>query len=263
MKGAVDIDILRLVLSYLLLLVPLGIILFTRIPILGRTVVAFVRMTVQLLFVGFYLQVIFDLNNPWLNGLWVLVMIGVADLSIVRNAGLRLRHFALPVFLSLLVGTAVPLFYFLGPILQRPDLLDAQYAVPIAGMILGNCLRADIVGIRTFYRSLQQDEKAYLAALAQGASQREALVPYLKEAVNAALAPSLAGVATIGLVSLPGMMTGAILGGVDPALAIRYQIAIMIAIFTGTALTVLAAILFTDRSSFDAFGRLKPGLFKS
>ncbi|MDP8257464.1 MAG: ABC transporter permease [Candidatus Alcyoniella australis] len=262
MDGVIDIKISSLIAGYSLLLIPLGVILFMRVPIFGRTLIALVRMTVQLLFVGLYLQVIFRLNNPWLNSLWVLVMIVVADISIARGSGLRLRRFALPLFISLLVGTAVPLLFFLGPILRRPNLLDAQYAIPIAGMILGNCLRADIVGIKSFYDAVRRGDKAYLNTLAQGASLKEALGPYMRDAIEASLAPTVATIATIGLVALPGMMTGVILGGADPMVAIKYQIAIMIAIFSGTSLTVLLALLLTGRSSFNGFGVLDRALFK-
>jgi putative ABC transport system permease protein len=69
--------------------------------------------------------------------------------------------------------------------------------------------------------------------------------------------------ATIGLVSLPGMMTGVILGGADPMTAIKYQIAIMIAIFSGTAITVALAIWLTMKSSFTAYGVLDYQIFKT
>ena len=88
-----DIDLWGLAVGYLLLIFPLGVILWHRVPILGRAVVALVRMTVQLLFVGLYLQWVFRWNNPWLNAAWVVVMIVVADLSIARASGLRLRRF--------------------------------------------------------------------------------------------------------------------------------------------------------------------------
>ncbi len=259
----VDISFLSLALGYGLLIFPLSILLWYRIPIVGDTLWAIVRMTVQLLFVGLYLQVVFSLNNFWLNGAWLLIMIGVADTSITRGCGLRLSRFAGPLFLALLLGTAVPLFFFVGPILARPHLLDAQYAIPIGGMILGNCLRADIIGVSNFYRSVRKSEKAFLQALAQGARFSEATRPFLRDAVQAALAPTVATMATIGLVSLPGMMTGVILGGADPMTAIKYQIAIMIAIFSGTAITVALAIWLTMKSSFTAYGVLDYQIFKT
>ncbi len=98
----VDISFLSLALGYGLLIFPLSILLWYRIPIVGDTLWAIVRMTVQLLFVGLYLQVVFSLNNFWLNGAWLLIMIGVADTSIIRGCGLRLGRFGGPLFLALL-----------------------------------------------------------------------------------------------------------------------------------------------------------------
>ncbi len=263
MNKIVDIGTWQLAAAYLLLALPFAIMLWYRIPMVGETAVSLVRMTVQLILVGLYLQVIFRLNILWLNALWLVVMVTVADVSIVRSCGLRLGRIALPLFIALAAGTAVPLLLFTGLILRRANLLDAQYAIPIGGMILGNCLRADIVGIRTFYESIRSTEKAFLQSLAQGASLHEAIRPYLRKAVQAALAPTVATMATIGLVALPGMMTGTILGGASPVTAIKYQIAIMIAIFSGTAVTVALGIRLTTRSSFTPYGLLDPSIFQN
>ncbi len=261
--GAQPINNFALASFYLLLIIPLGIFLWFRIPLLGRTLIAVLRMTVQLLFVGLYLQVVFRWNNPWINGLWLIVMITVADLSIIRGSDLKTRRFLLPLFGALVIGTAIPLFAFLGPLLRRPTLMDAQYVIPIGGMILGNCLRADLIGIRAFYGSLKKKEKPFLLSLAQGARLHEAIRPYLREACQSALAPTVATIATIGLVALPGMMTGVILGGTNPATAIKYQIAIMIAIFSGTAITVILAVLMSIKTSFTHFGTLNPDAFRA
>lgn len=262
MSEIVDIGVWRLAAIYLLLIFPLAIILNKRVPILKDAAISIIRMTLQLLFVGFYLQVVFQLNNFWLNLAWLLVMITVADGTILRGCRLRLRSFGWPVFLALLAGTAVPVLTFVGPILQRPGLLDAQYVIPISGMVLGNCLRADIIGLKSFYESIIRSEKAYHQSLAQGAGLHEALRPYFRDALQAALMPTIATMATIGLVALPGMMTGVILGGASPMTAIKYQIAIMIAIFSGTSITVFLAIWLTIRTSFDSYGILDRGIYK-
>jgi putative ABC transport system permease protein len=261
-KGAIDLSLLSMAAVYALCIVPLAIILWNRAGLFGEALVALVRMTLQLLFVGLYLQFVFKLNSPWLNAAWLVIMILVADVSVARRCGLRLARFALPLFVALLAGLAIPLLYFLGPILGRPQLLDAQYAIPLGGMILGNCLRADIIGLKSYYESIRTREREFLHALAQGATLSEATRPYLREALKAALSPTVATIATIGLVALPGMMTGVILGGTSPMVAIKYQIAIMVAILTGTAITVLAAIWITTRSSFTAYGVLDESIFK-
>lgn len=257
----IDITPLRLVSVYLLLAIPLGIMLWLRLPMVGQTLTAVARMTLQLLFVGFYLQFIFDLNNPWLTGAWVLVMVGVADVSIINGCRLRFSRLGLGLFIALLAGTVVPLLMFVFVVLRGDSALDAQYLIPISGMILGNCLRADIIGIRTFYESLKKEEKAYLLGLAQGANLKEALAPFVRDACQAALAPTVATISTVGLVSLPGMMTGVILGGGNPMTAIKYQIAIMIAIFAGTALTVVLAIHLTAFRNITARGTLDHAVF--
>ena len=247
--------------GYGLLIIPFAILLWAKVPILGKAAVSIVRMTVQLLFVGLYLQFVFRLNNAWLNGLWVLVMIIVADVSIVRGAGLSFRQVAAPLFIALLAGTAIPLLFFIGVILFHSNLLEARFVIPIGGMILGNCLRADIIGLRKFYHSIRQGQKPFLQQYAEGATLAEATQPYLRTALHESLAPTIASMATIGLVALPGMMTGVILGGSDPSVAVMYQIAIMIAIFTGTSITILLAILLSRKTAFDGYGLLKHQLF--
>lgn len=263
MNEIADIGFGSLAAGYLLLLLPLAILLYLRVPILKETGIAIARMTVQLLFVGFYLQVVFRLNSPWLNLGWVLVMVCVADGSILRGCRLRMRRFVLPLFIALLAGTAIPVLAFVGPILQRPTWLDAQYVIPLAGMVLGNCLRADIIGLKYFYEGVVDHEKAYHQSLAQGARLQEAVQPFFRDALQAALLPTVATMATIGLVALPGMMTGVILGGANPLTAIKYQIAIMIAIFSGTSVTVFLAIWLTIRNSFTAYGILDRSVFKA
>jgi len=154
------------------------------------------------------------------------------------------------------------MLWFVGGVLRRPNLLEAQYVIPVGGMILGNCLRANIVGLRDFYQSIRRDEKAFQLVLAQGATLREAIRPYLSASFQSAVSPTIATMMTIGLVSLPGMMTGVILGGNDPMLAIKYQIGIMIAIFTGTAITVPTAVILTLRRSFSGYGVLRSEIFR-
>lgn len=244
-----------------MLLIPLGLMWRQRIPMIRQSLVAVSRMTVQLLLVGFYLQWVFKQNQWWITLPWLLVMVTVATVSTLRGSGLRSRLLITAAAPALLVGTAIPLLWFVGLVLRNPDVLEARYVIPVAGMILGNCLRANIVGIRDFYQHIRQDRKAYQLVLAQGAGLCEAVCPYLRSAFQAAVAPTVASMMTIGVVSLPGMMTGVILGGADPVVAIRYQIGIMLAIFTGTAITVPMAISFSLKRCFNGYGLLRDDVF--
>jgi putative ABC transport system permease protein len=261
-REIIDIPYASLALGYILVIIPLALVLVYRARVAGDLMAAIVRMTVQLLFVGLYLQVVFELDRWWLTLLWLVVMVVVADFSVARGAGLSLRRFFIALFAALLAGTLVPLAYFILVILRVPDLMEPQYVIPIAGMIMGNCLRANIIGIGRFYRSIRERENAFLYALGQGATLREAVRPYLSNSLSDALAPTIATMMTVGLVALPGMMTGILMAGVDPSAAIKYQIAIMIAIFTGTAITVVSGIELTMRAAFTPYGILRKEIFR-
>lgn len=259
-EGAISLG--RLALAYLLFLIPLAILAWTGVPLKARALIALIRMTVQLLFVGLYLQVIFRIDHPALTAAWICLMLLVADASIAKGSGLPFRPFAIPLFLALLGGTILPLLFLITPVLGVTNPMEARYFIPLGGMILGNCLKADIIGVRAFYESLRQKEKVFLSDLADGAELHEAIRPHARQAFQAALSPAVESMATIGLVFLPGMMTGVILGGKDPYSAIQLQIIIMIAIFTGSAITVALALSLTRRAAFTALGTLKHGLFR-
>jgi putative ABC transport system permease protein len=261
MREIIDIPYWALALGYLLLLVPFSLVMLYRARTAGL-LMAVTRMTVQLIFVGLYLEVIFRLDRWWLTALWLLAMVAVADLSVLRGAALRAGRFFAPLFAAVLAGTALPLFFFVLAILRIPEAMEPQYVIPIGGMIMGNCLRANVIGIGRFYRSIDERESAYLYALGQGATLREAARPFASGALSEALAPTIATMTTVGLVSLPGMMTGIMMAGVEPSAAIKYQIAIMIAIFSGTALTVASGVELTMRSAFTPYGVLRADVFR-
>jgi putative ABC transport system permease protein len=127
----------------------------------------------------------------------------------------------------------------------------------MAGMILGNCLSGNVVGLERFYSALRRNEAEYLTFLLLGATRDEAIAPYFRDAVRAALNPTIAGMATMGLVALPGMMTGQILGGSEPWLAVKYQIAIMLAIFASTTLAVYLNLKLSIRKAFNELDVLR------
>ncbi|MGZ8152837.1 MAG: ABC transporter permease, partial [Methylovulum sp.] len=125
------------------------------------------------------------------------------------------------------------------------------------GMILGNCLQGNVIALERFYSVLRKNEQEYLTFLQLGATRWEAVRPYYSEAIKAALSPTIAGMSTMGLVSLPGMMTGQILGGSEPWLAVKYQIAIMICIFTSTTIACVLNLKLSLRNAFNAYDVLK------
>mgnify|MGYP006279393065 FL=1 len=256
-----NIDILSLVLCLLLVLAPVAVSVHLKLGITRSSLVAIGRMGVQLGLVGFFLKYVFAWDNPLLTIVWLLIMVGFASFTVARDTALRVRQFIVPVFTSLLAATFFVLFYFTLLVIDTAGFLEARYAIAIGGMLLGNSLKGSIIGVRNFYEVVQREHNCYSYHLALGASRMEALRPYLQNALRTALLPVVATMSTMGLVFLPGMMTGQILGGTAPVLAIKYQVAIMLAIFSCTTLGVGLAIVFTIRAAFDSYGMLRTEMF--
>jgi len=262
MEAAPDISVLRLMAAFGLLLVPVALSVFLKMGIVRQLFVSAGRMTGQLFLVSIVLVYLFRWDNPWLNITWVIVMIFFACFSAMINSKLSFRHFFGPVFLSYFLGAGLLLVFFNRVIVNYENIFTARLMVVVGGMLLGNSLNSTIIGISHFYESIKKDNKRYLYLLSLGANQSEALLPFFRDAFLAALKPFMANMATMGLVSLPGMMTGQILGGANPETAIKYQIAIVLAIFTAVTISVALAVYFTARRAFNAWGIIREDLFR-
>ncbi|UDQ98155.1 ABC transporter permease [Lentisphaerota bacterium WC36G] len=262
-SSMININNYRLLLSLALLIFPISFILWYKIKTLNTTLIAILRMILQLSFVGFYLHFVFTLNNFFLTLAWLIVMTVVADFSVINHCEMKLKYFWRPLLIALIIGIMIPMSVFTLLVINSPALFEAKLVIPVTGMLLGNSLSANIVGLNAFFEQIRRDENRYMLTLAQGATFTEALRVYIADALKMALKPTTASMATIGLVTLPGMMTGLILGGASPVEAVKYQIGIMIAIFSATALTVLIGLKLSIKSSFFANGLLDKSRFKN
>jgi putative ABC transport system permease protein len=256
-----DLSITALLSMYVLILIPVGIFFHLQLGIIRDTLIALARMTAQLFLVGLYLKYIFQLNNPLLSLLWVVVMLVVANISILNKARLKKRLFFWRSLTGVAGSTLLVSGWFIFVAIRPEPLHDARYMIPITGMILGNCLRSNVLSLERFYSGIRRNEAEFTTYLMLGATLNEAIRPYLRDAVKAAVNPSIASMATMGIVSLPGMMTGQILGGALPMEAIKYQIGIMICIFVAMVVAAFLNILLSLSVAFDDHQRLNLHMF--
>lgn len=248
----------------ILLIAPTVIIIWRfRLGFNKKLLIAVGRMLVQLSFVAVYLKYIFLLDNALVNIAYILLMVLFAALSGIRNSSLRLKELLLPTFIAMLFPTLFTLMYFNMAIVQIDHVFKADILIPIAGLMLGNTLKSNIVALKSFFNMARKEEKTYLFLLGNGATKQEAARPFMKEAIGTAMAPNLATMATVGLVSLPGVMTGQILGGSDPVLAVKYQIMVMIIIFFNSILSNVLQLLFVIHQGFNNRDQLKQHLLSS
>ncbi len=257
MKEVLDISYLSLFFGYALLIIPFYVLWHYKTGLLKDSIIAISRMTVQLLFVGVYLEFIFKINNSYINVAWVLVMAVIASHSIIKRSSLSFKTFFIPVFVSGLFSIIFVDLYFFGVVIKLDNIFEAQYLIPITGMLLGNTIRTIIIALNSYYGKIRSSEDTFRWYLANGATLNEALLPFKKEALKNAFNPVIATTAIVGLVSLPGMMTGQILGGSSPNIAVKYQIMLMITIFASGILSVITTLLLTDKYAFDKYNNLK------
>src|SRR5436190_8832690 len=207
--------------------------------------VAAIRMVVQLTLVGLVLTTLCAVVSPLWTGLAALGMVLFAGHEATQRQERRLSgwwSYGLGTGCMIMSSVLVTVFALLTAL--RPDpWYDPRYAIPLLGMILGNCMTGIALGLDTLTTSLVSRRASVEAQLMLGATRREAAAPATREALRSALMPTINSMAATGVVSLPGMMTGQILGGVPPAEAVKYQILVMFLIAGGTGLGAVTAVL--------------------
>lgn len=261
-REAVNIDFVHMLIGYLTLLIPLYYFYYFRIDLIKPMFVSVFRMSIQLLIVGFYLETIFSIDSDIINTIWVLLMVVIGVYTTIKRASLKFRYFIIPLTLSLLTSIIIIDIILLGFVLRLEDVFTARYIIPISGMILGNAMNYNIVSLNTFFEGLIKDENLYYYLLINSGDRKSALAPFIRNAMKKALNPLLGTMMVMGLISLPGMMTGQILGGSLPTTAIKYQILIAVAIFSAGTLNLALSIIFSNRFVFDKFGRLNRDILK-
>ena len=257
MPHAQDISLWGLAVAAGLLLVNAALSLWLRLALERRLLVAALRTFVQLSLLGYALVPVFRWASPWITLGIGLVMILLAAREGVKRAGRHVRGATLSTFFSLLLAALVTLSVAMRVVIGVDPWWEPRYVIPLLGMILGNALTGVSLGLDRALGELTDGRARVEASLVFGATRWEAARPVVQEALRAGLIPILNSMSVVGVVTIPGMMTGQMLGGTSPALAARYQIMIMFLIAATTALGAGLAILLTVFSCFDSECRLR------
>ena len=212
------------------------------------------RSFVQLSILGLILQPIFVAGEGhcWVVLAYVLLMILItASESASRTKYLFHGMFGF-VLVALLVNVgAISIFAFGLTIKPQPVVWEPQYVIPITGMILGNCINGISLSLNSLLTALVENQHEVDLLLAFGADATEASSRIVREAVRTGTMPMLNGMAVIGIVSIPGMMTGQILGGTPVMEAARYQMVIIYLITISSFGSILTIVFLSLRVVFD------------
>ncbi len=223
-----------------------------RLRLEKQLAVASVRTIVQLLLVGFLLKYVFALHSLLLILSLALLMVGIASRAATGRSAYTYKGMTGHAFLSLAASGLLTTYLVTAVIIQVHPWYRPQYLVPLLGMILGNSLTSVSLTLDGLLVDVTQRRGEIEMELSHGASAWEAAHGPLQAAVRRGMVPTINSMLVVGIVSLPGMMTGQILAGNDPLQAVKYQIVVMFMLAAATALGGILIVLLAYRQLFTA-----------
>lgn len=241
MNDIVAMQIWQFSLIYILLIIVILIMKKCKINKSKLLIWASFRMTIQLILAGLILTYIFKNPNPIFTLAYLFLMTGFAIFRVISGNKTLNKKFKIMIGTSIAFSGLFIITFFVCIVIGE-SMFNPQYVIPIAGMIMGNTMTGVTLGVKTFRESLDGQKNKIDALLNIGAAPNEILLPFVKQALETALLPTMNSMLGMGIVALPGMMTGQILSGTLPMTAILYQIAIMIAICTVVCLSSFGAL---------------------
>ena len=238
-----------------LVVVAMAISTWLRLGLTQNLFVGAIRACIQLTIMGYVLVFVFESTNFALIVLLLLFMIGLAAQTASarqRSSPFDRRRVGLYAFLSILLSTAITLSFITQVVVQIDPWYSPQYWVPLGGMVIANSMNAAALGAERFFSEMASRRFEVETLPAMGANPRQACASLYRRAVGAAMMPTVSSMMVVGLVSIPGMMSGQILSGVSPLLAIRYQLVVQFMIAASAAITASSLVMFYGRSFFDS-----------
>ncbi|MCX7843459.1 MAG: iron export ABC transporter permease subunit FetB [Clostridia bacterium] len=258
MESIIDLHFWQLAAAYIFILILMFLVRFKGIPREKDILISSLRMTFQLILVGYVLSYVFDNSNPLFTILIICLMETFAIFNIYKRAKIIIpKRLKKIIALSMVTGSISCLLYFLLIVVRISPWYDPRYFIPIAGMIVGNSMTGVTLGVNRLVEGINSQKHKVEAALMLGATPKAASRQIVNNAFDSAILPTVNSMVGMGIISLPGMMTGQILSGTSPLVAVKYQIAIMLGILGSVSLTVFIFLQLGYMTFFNSRSQLE------
>lgn len=252
----IDVTWFDLGLAAALVLVAIALSWWQRLGLARGFAIGALRATVQLVLVGYVLTYLFATRRWYLVVLALLVMLFAATKTATDRQRAARRTLFPIAGTAMLLGAGATLLYVDHIVLRVRPWYDPQYVIPLFGMIVGNAMNGAALAAERLASEMESRRGEVEAYLALGASPAVASAEPVRRALIAALIPAVNGLMIVGLVSLPGMMTGQILAGSSPLTAVRYQIVVAFMLAGAVAATATVVVLWYRRTFFTSAEQL-------
>ncbi|WP_254610164.1 MULTISPECIES: ABC transporter permease [unclassified Bacillus (in: firmicutes)] len=258
LKGVIELQIWQLAAAYIFIIVLIGLVKLKGIPREKQITIATFRMTIQLVLIAYVLTYIFENSNPFYTIAIITSITTFAIFNIYKRVNIPMsKELKRVAALSMIAGSIGPLLLFIFVIIGHDPWYAPQYIVPIAGMLIGNAMTGVSLGANSFLNNMKSKREQIEGALMLGATPKQATAPFVRDAFDSAILPTINSMVGMGIISLPGMMTGQILSGISPFTAIQYQIAIILGISGSTAFSVIIFLQIGYKTFFNKRFQLK------
>jgi len=249
-------DTTSLVIASTLIIIPIFISYKEHLGLEKEIIISVLRAVIQLAIVGYVLDVIFGLENPIFTIVLVLIMLINAAIN-TKKRGEGIRNVVKISFVSMFLGTSVTMVVLVisGALKFVPNEI-----IPVAGMVISNAMVAIGLSYRNLNNSFKSRREEVEVKLSLGADIKDAVSGILRESIKIAIIPTLDSAKTLGIVSLPGMMTGLILAGASPLMAIKFQIMVTFMIISSSSIATMMATYLCYRAFFNGRKQLKQSL---
>ncbi len=208
------------------------------------------RTFAQLAILGYVLKFIFDISQAWLVLLLFAFMVFWAAHAIRGRVKEDTIPIFIPTYISMVSSFTLVSILVTSTIVQVKPWYTPQYFIPLGGMIIGNSMNAITISLDRIFNELRGQRDRIELSLSLGATYQEATTSILRDTIKAGMIPSINSMMTVGLVSIPGMMTGQILAGSDPIIAIKYQIVVMLMLVASAAIGSMLVVHVIRRRCF-------------
>lgn len=256
MEDLIQLDIVDLVLALGMIAIAIGLSAWEQLGIELSLALASARTILQLLVLGYLLAFVFAFDNPWAVIIVLAIMLTIAAV-IARNQISKKYPTLLPlVWVSILVSTVLTLSYTNLLIIQPQKWYEAQYLIPLAGIVIGNAMNAAAIAGERLVSTINASQLEIETHLSLGATPQQAVNQYRKDAIKAGLISTLNSMMVVGLVTLPGIMTGQLLSGINPLDAASYQILIMFMLAFANLITTLLVTYGLCQQFFNSVAQL-------
>lgn len=238
---------IRVLLGLLLIVIPLYLFYAIGMKRLNTFVVSVVRMGIQLAVAGMYMYWLFDVNNPWLNLLWLLLMCSVTTGMVVQQARLSYKNAFLPLYVSILVAALLISLYIVRLVMNVEQVFTARWFIPVNVLFLS--LSAETLGrvLREYYIGLIRFREHYYYKVGNGASWIQAVAPILRRALDRGYLRVSQHLSLCGLVVFPGVFIGLLMMGVNPWYAVVVTAVLLVATLAFQVLAIVLSVFLTQR----------------